>query len=792
MFYSFLLVGLGEKSQKNYGTHPPPQKTEKRVKDLAKDVSSSKSVSQTSTPSKKSKIPVPRSAKASQSPPKQQSNQVESETSQTESAQLDDSEKGRDTTETDKANKLSEEKDVSEEQDDMEGESQMQEGAGEAIAELDVTLEADILEEIKDAVTEQTEECSKKSSPESTPAPLPKSKSCRTIIADAYYEMLLASPDIFESLTIDSIEKNPDDCFKKAILFPLLELSPPKTALLLLIDSIDENYLNEGSLISTLKGKVSAKSRNIAELLSNHIHLLPKWLFLVATAKKQNKNITKLFTGFKKLALDDLRKSHVVKDVQQYIINRLNCDFRGINLTKDIIESLNQLYIKSNGSLLYLYKVLTGIKDNFFTFREIKMIPCTLNGLYLYICQKSFNKKQYSKVRPILNILLTCNTFVEKHFVFNCLRAHNYAIDQEEFNSRIDLMRNIIEVEGGKIKIFHTSFCEWLIDVKFSTKKFLCDVNEGHVMVGMYYTIISEELCPNKVRDYLFHLVKTGEYLASKKSHLDLLLVLLDSKANLNDCFYTNLLNCCKMCEWEMKNHVNLSQKGRQLIDKYLSAELNNDFMNFLNDFFKPGLPTDSKVLKLMIETGVSNADSQISRDSSINSPLFSERSQNIDSELAELLISSERSCLLEVGRGNIAGDEISKTESAGAECTTPLQFEGFDMELQKGKALIHLLANEGNHVLLERALKACNGPVDLEIEDLNGQTALNIAARNGHPEIVRLLLNHAQAASDSSSGRLRGADVNHPDRDGWTPLRSASWGGHTEIVKMLIGASRL
>lgn len=779
----------GEASKKNYGTHPPPQKTEKRIKDLStKDVPSPKSGSQTPTPSKKSKIPVPKSAKTPQNSPKQvQSNQVESETSQTESAKHETEE----TTDADKGEKVSEEKDVTEECDD--GEAAIQEGAGEAIAELDVTLEADILEELKDtseptqSKADNDEECSKKSSPESTPAPLPKSKSCRTIIADAYYEMLLSNPDIFESLTIDSIEKNPDDCFKKAILFPLLELIPPKTALLLLIDSIDENYLNEGSLISTLKGKVSAKSRNIAELLSNHIHLLPKWLFLVATAKKQNKNITKLFTGFKKLALDDLRKSHVVKDVQQYIINRLNCDFRGINLTKDIIESLNQLYIKSNGSLLYLYKVLTGIKDNFFTFREIKMIPCTLNGLYLYICQKSFNKKQYSKVRPILNILLTCNAFVEKHFVFNCLRAHNYTIDQEEFDSRVDLMRNIIEVEGSKIKIFHTSFCEWLIDVKFSTKKFLCDVNEGHVMVGMYYTIISEELCPNKVRDYIFHLVKAGEYLASKKSHLDLLLVLLDSKANLNDCFYTNLLNCCKMCEWEMKNHVNLSQKGRQLIDKYLSEELNSDFMNFLNDFFKPGLPTDSKVLKLMIETGVSNADSQISRDSSINSPLFSERSQNIDSELAELLISSERSCLLEVGRGN-AGDELSKTESAGAECSTPLQFEGFDMELQKGKALIHLLANEGNHVLLERALKACNGPVDLEIEDLNGQTALNIAARNGHPEIVRLLLNHAQATSDgNSSGRMRGADVNHPDRDGWTPLRSASWGGHTEIVKMLI-----
>lgn len=357
----------------------------------------------------------------------------------------------------------------------------IKDGGGEGIADIDQTLQEDIAKEINDdkekeiddvleepkdeskldkdqqeKVTEKSlvakdvtdcapppipmkipQETTEDDDPKSEkPPPLPKLKDCRTLIADAYYEMLLSNPEIFEALIVDNIEKNPDDCLKKAILFPLLEIAPPKNALLVLVDSLDENYLNDGSLMSTLKGKNSAKSRNIAELLSNHIHLLPKWLFLVCTAKKQNKHITKLFTGFKKLTLDDLRKSHVVKDVQQYIINRLNVDFRGINLNKEVIESLNQLYIKSNGCLLYLYKVLTGIKEGFFTFREIKLIPCTLNGLYLYICQKSFNKKQYSKIRPVLNVLLVCHQPVDKAFVFNCLRTYNYSIDWEDFNSR--------------------------------------------------------------------------------------------------------------------------------------------------------------------------------------------------------------------------------------------------------------------------------------------------------------------------------------------------------------------
>ncbi|CRK88732.1 CLUMA_CG002637, isoform A [Clunio marinus] len=690
----------------------------------------------------------------------------------------------------------------------------IQTGGGEGIADInDRKLEEDIANELRDAIEEdksnilvdKEQEVNSSLTKESLlneddepkserPPPLPKVKDCRTILADAYYQMLQQNPEIFESLIVDNIEKNPDDCFKKAILFPLLELVPPKSALLMLIDSIDENYLNDGTLITTLKGKNNTKSRNIAELLSNHIHLLPKWLFLVCTAKKQNKHITKLFSGFKKLTLDDLRKSHVVKDVQQYIINRLNVDFRGINLNKEIIDSLNQLYIKSNGCLLYLKKVLSGIKENFFTFREIKLIPCTLYGLFLYICQKSFNKKQYMKIRPILNILLACNDHVDKNFVFNCLRTYNFTIDYEEFQKRLELMKNILEVDEERetIKIFHNSFCEWLIDVKFSTKKFLCDLNEGHLMIAMFYTLISDQLCPNKVRDYVYHLIKSAEYLSTKNSQLDVLLILLESKANLSDCFYSNSLNCCKNCEIEFQQDQNQAQKSRKMIQYFLNGQLAGDFSSFLGDFFKPSLPTDAKVLKLLMETGINNLDSQLSCDSSMmNSPLPSDKSQTIDSELAELMLSSEKSCMVEQKVNNINNnnnnlDLASSIDDPSTAKDNSTKFERIDVEMHKGKAFIHILANDGNHLLMERALRACKGPIDLEIEDHNGQTALNIAARNGHLEIVKLLLEYNWIDPNTNRKKV-GVDVNHADADGWSPLRSAAWGGHTEVVKALI-----
>lgn len=686
---------MKDEENAKFSTHPPLQK-QLSENSLAKDEKCDGTKSEKGSPSKKvSKIPV----KIGQKPPKSSPIHVASTT-----------------TPSNTANNSNE---------------SIQDGGGEAIADInDQNLEEDIAKELRDDKEEN--------SISERPPPLPREKDCRTLLADAYYNMMTQNPEIFESLIVDNIEKNPDDCFKKAILFPLLELAAPKSALLMLVDSIDENYLNDGTLITTLKGKNNAKSRNIAELLSNHIHLLPKWLFLVCTAKKQNKHIVKLFSGFKKLTLDDLRKSHVVKDVQQYIINRLNADFRGINLNKEIIDSLNQLYIKSNGCLLYLRKVLNGIKENFFTFREIKLIPCTLYGLFLYLCQKSFNKKQYMKIRPILNILLACSDAVSKEFVFNCLKTHNYTIDEEDFERRLTLMKNILEIDDdrGTIKIFHNSFCEWLIDVKFSTKKFLCDLNEGHLMISMHYTLVSNQLCPNRVRDYVYHLIKTAEYLASKNSQLDVLMILLESKANLNECFYTNFLNCCKDCEIEFEFESNHSQRTKRMIQMHLSGQLNGDFSSFIGDFFKPSLPTDPKILKILMETGINNLDSQMSCESSnVNSPLPSDKSQTIDSELADLLISSEKSCNVE--------QKVTNVDTSIPLPTTSEPCERLDSEMHKGKAFIHILANEGNHLTMARALQACKGPVDLEIEDHNGQTALNIAARNGHLEVVKLLIEY-------------------------------------------------
>jgi len=148
----------------------------------------------------------------------------------------------------------------------------------------------------------------------------------REAIAEAYAEKLRTDPEIQAALQPDILDRDPDDALKKALLFPLLEVEPPKNCLFLLVDSIDEGQTLNPPQTGTRDSRRENDnvSRTIAELLANHHHLFPQWLLLVCTARRQSKTISRMFTGFRKISLDDLRKSQVVRDVQQYILARLD------------------------------------------------------------------------------------------------------------------------------------------------------------------------------------------------------------------------------------------------------------------------------------------------------------------------------------------------------------------------------------------------------------------------------------------------------------------------------------
>jgi len=161
---------------------------------------------------------------------------------------------------------------------------------------------------------------------------------------------------------------------------------------------------------------------------------------------------------------------------------------------------LNQLHIKSNGCFLYLEKVLDGVAEKSIVLREVREIPGTLNGLYLWLCQRFFNRKQFSKVQPLLNVILAAKLPITQEILYESVRTACVGITVEDFNRRLHQLRRVISVSrAGALMLFHHSFAEWLLDVKHCTQKYLCSASEGHAMLAAYYTLRGPELNPDEI-----------------------------------------------------------------------------------------------------------------------------------------------------------------------------------------------------------------------------------------------------------------------------------------------------
>ncbi|XP_026821201.1 ankyrin repeat domain-containing protein 50-like [Rhopalosiphum maidis] len=545
----------------------------------------------------------------------------------------------------------------------------------------------------------------------------------------SYKERLKSDPAIQESLSPINLVKDADDAFKKAVVFPLIDLELPKHTMFLLVDSVDEGLCTNDRSDPKFKNN---SSKTITELLASHHHLFPQWLMLICTTRRQNKNIARMFSGFRKICIDDLRKSQVVRDIQQYILSRLESEESlRQHMSRDTAEMLNQLHIKSNGCFLYLERVLDGISDGCVVLREIKDIPGTLNGLYLWFCQRLLNSKHFSKVRPLLNVILASPEPLSEEQLSSIIHSVYQYMTAEEFHKRFSLLRRIFSLpRDSKVIQFHHSFGEWFLDVKHCTRRFLCSANEGHAMIAFHYTLrCSKPPGYEETHKLAYHLSRVNP---------------LPVWTNFSD---TNLLPLL----W-------LIDSGAQISDSMTIPCYDRKTVNFLegaSNCFKSDV--DLKSNKFETNFGL------------VSSPKFEKNlavysNTSLPSNLYEVDINGRNTLHLLAMDGNLnVLRDLLKTHS-------DINLEVND---NNGQTPLNIAARHGYLEVVELLLKY-NCKIDHA--DVEGWTALRAAAWGGHSQVVELLLKH-------------GADVECSDCEGRGALRAAAWGGHNDVVIKLLEA---
>lgn len=555
------------------------------------------------------------------------------------------------------------------------------------------------------------------------------------------YEEVLRRPDVAEVLEPVACQQDPDDTFKRAVLSPLLDLPAPDHPLMIVVDSLDVGHSGQGGHGGGHRGDGQTQSRSIVELLCSHQHLLPSWLLLVCSVRRQNKALCKMFSGFRRLCLDDLRKPSPVHDVQHYILCRLDeeASLRR-QLTPDTADMLNLLHIKSGGCFLFLERVLDGVTASLIGLREIRDIPGTLSGLYLWLCQRLFPRGLFTYVKPLLNILLASHRPLTPQQLLTAVWTQDTTLSFQEIQTKLrTLSPLLINGPSGTKILFHASFAEWLLDVKYCTQKYLCSQTEGHTMLAMALTLQGRNLTAEDVCQLAVHLVSSGQHTNDTS-----LLALWMLWADVSSLSPSNglLASSPGLFREGVRHLLNISGLLATNTDVDV-AIVGEQVTNVKRRAFERELS-----FKKLLDSGVAVNQRSSTDGRTLLANAALEGSENI----VEFLLNHGADPLLSDHQGQ-----------------TPLTLASRQGHVRVLAVLLHWARMQDKEVALKLT----------EHVDSDGWTGLRSASWGGHTEALRLLLD-------------AGADVDGCDSEGRTALRAAAWGGHEEIVRILLqyGAS--
>ncbi|KAK6315459.1 hypothetical protein J4Q44_G00149880, partial [Coregonus suidteri] len=484
--------------------------------------------------------------------------------------------------------------------------------------------------------------------------------------------------------------------------------------------------------------------------------------------------------------------------------------------------------------------------------REIRDIPGTLNGLYLWLCQRLFPRGLFLQVRPLLNTLLASPRPLTTQEIYTATWTQDMSLSPLDFQSRLkDLSTLLIDGPGGSKLLFHASFAEWLTDVKYCTQRYLCSMSEGHTMLAMALTLRAPHLNTEDTCQMGSHLISSGMH-KDNPAFLALWLLWADvpplasSSHPSSPASQPPVLVRQEVLQLLMKSGVfppsctpdrgpsmgvHCAGRGGTIVRRALERQ---DSVRVLLD---SGVsvnrtdPTDGRtLLASAAQAGSADvADLLLSRGAD---PLISDHQGQ-----TPLTLSARHGhvrvlgMLLDWARGQEPETAVRMVEHADSEGWTALRsaawgghteavhllldagadVDGCDAE---GRSALRAAAWGGHEEIL---LTLLDHRVQVEKADREGRTPLIAAAYMGHREAVEILLDHgAEVDLADGDGRTalsvaalcvrttagvkgygdvasllleRGADPGHRDRDGMTPLLLAAYEGHEEVVELLLEA---
>lgn len=498
--------------------------------------------------------------------------------------------------------------------------------------------------------------------------------------------------------------QDPEWCFEQAILFPLKSLQPKPSAPWYIVVDALDECSNDKA--------------EILNILKSKGRQLPKWLKLIVSSR----NVSTIVAGLDELQRIDLRMDDErnIEDIDTYltlkvfslrksIVDKVKTSLPIIDNDTPTQRIVSSLAEKGHGNFLYVKVVLdlwlTSSEDiNWETF------PKTLDSTYqLYFERRYPSRESFQSLREIFEVLVAAYTPLTIQEMHSLFRLDNPTLDLEyEFMPKLDQVSLFLwhGSRDGLIQIHHASLSDWLTRDTNKGKIYYVKKQNGHKRLARYYLKNAEENNLRLKPSEVFHLA----------SHI--------VEGGLDDLLVEQFLSL-------PSEHVNTTDPATQTTALHYSAASSN-----------------TNVTRLLIQH-FSNVDCL---DNNQLAPSFTAAAMG---HLAVLMALFEGGANPHYTAAYLDPEIASHARDPVRECKRK----------KCGYSLLHTAAQEGKVNVVKFLLQN-----NLSISGVTGSnnTALQLAAANGHLDIVEML--------KKAGGILDGLSLHH-----------SAANGHTAVVQYLL-----
>ena len=342
-------------------------------------------------------------------------------------------------------------------------------------------------------------------------------------------------------------------CAQVNVLEPLNNLKmPPETKKFILIDALDECH--ESVIMTILQGQ---RIR------------LPSWIKLLVSCRNETTVTTNMFEiGLETIAIRATSEDNL-NDVRVYAQERISQP--GFQKKIGINKSIENLISQTDGNFLFIKMVL----DDWEILNTDKLnptkIPANLSDWYRLSFRKRFNKNELNFFAKFFEVLLASNSPPTLELVKNILIL-NKLMDDYVLDNIEDRLSAYLQFNNGVVRIFHSSFAEWLTNQNKPVDGFRIKKSRGHQYIANFlfdnYIHQEIELTVERLYELSMHVLNGGMQNEQVRKLKDLNSTIIDEYGR---CILHHLARNRESTE-VLKVFIEQFKSSVDIIDKYGST----------------------------------------------------------------------------------------------------------------------------------------------------------------------------------------------------------------------------